>query len=316
MYPLGVALPILMTLDLTPYCRSRFASPRSSSGLPLMSFHGASSIAWSAAKIALEVISSSVAEGRANISEQAHAQARLPVLGFRNKRNSRLTGALRPVPPTASATAISGSQTSASRSWISCGISGQVMLDPFARAQLSRRLRTAWPCPAWMRRRNGSTRSPWCRRRIRMMTDRDRIVSGNQPRPAKATAAIGGDFLGHDLLAPDHAPAGYGAAAMAGVEESANLFILLRLGAEHRVDLVEQDRGAFLATNLAEEIGRGDVHRRHRVGHQQLGSLERPGFPRCRLGRQEGNARRGFPCVHQVGVHNPKRMRHMRVVDG
>ena len=56
-------------------------------------------------------------------------------------------------------------------------------------AHAAMRSRRAWPSGSWMRLRKGSTCSLGARRRMRMMTERVRIVSGSQPSPAMATAA-------------------------------------------------------------------------------------------------------------------------------
>jgi hypothetical protein len=39
---------------------------------------------------------------------------------------------------------------------------------------------------------------------------------------------------------------------LAGIEESANFLILFRFGTKDGIDLIEEDRHAFLAANLAE----------------------------------------------------------------
>ena len=90
-------------------------------------------------------------------------------------------------PPAMSATANSGSQISASRSSTPTGISGRVA----SRIALRRPARqTAQSSPI------GDLNPPpvrldlflGARRRMRTMIERDRIVSGNQPSPASATA--------------------------------------------------------------------------------------------------------------------------------
>src|SRR4051812_38912869 len=83
-------------------------------------------------------------------------------------------------------------------------------------------------------------------------------------KPAKAgqgDGAVRRNLLGLDYLASDNAPTGDGTAPMASIQQAAYLLVVLGLGAEDGVDLVEQDRHAVLAADLAEEIGRRDVHR-------------------------------------------------------
>ena len=55
-------------------------------------------------------------------------------------------------------------------------------------AQPASRRRRPSPIGPWTRRRNDSILSSGARRRMRTMTERDKIVSGSHPSPASATA--------------------------------------------------------------------------------------------------------------------------------
>ena len=97
-------------------------------------------------------------------------------------------------PPAASATASNGSHTSASRSAIPSGMSGQapVTNGSTCRAQIARASYRCSPSGVTSRRRKGSTDSSGARRRIRTTTARVMIVSGRPPSPARATAPYAG----------------------------------------------------------------------------------------------------------------------------
>src|SRR5437868_11062432 len=112
-----------------PYWRSRVAKPRSLSGLPLRSLHGASAMPCNARKIGVGSHLAGVAEYRFQIGKQADAQARLDVV------RASLMSALAAVrarlgqsPPAALATAMRASHTSASRSSTPAGISGHAIV--------------------------------------------------------------------------------------------------------------------------------------------------------------------------------------------
>ena len=93
-----------------------------------------------------------------------------------------------------------------------------------------------------MRRRYGSTVSLGARA-SHPHDDRpgqDRV--GQSAEPGQRDGAVRGYLLGLDDLALDDAPAGDGAAAVPGVEQPADLLVVLRLRPEHGVDLVVQDR--------------------------------------------------------------------------
>ena len=65
--------------------------------------------------------------------------------------------------------------------------------------------------------------------------------------------AIGGGLFGDDGLAFDDAAAGVGAAAVAGVEEAADFFVVVGFGSEDGVHLIVEDgRESVLVGDLAE----------------------------------------------------------------
>ena len=115
---------------------------------------------------------------------------------------------------------------------------------------------------------------------------------------------------GHIVAAHD-AAAGGCAATVAGVEQTTNVFVILRFRAKHGIDFVEQDRRPVIGTDLAEQVGRRHVHGRDRVRHKQLGDLKGPGLAARGLGGQKGQPRGRVPCIHQMSMSDPERMGHL-----
>jgi hypothetical protein len=136
--------------------------------------------------------------------------------------------------------------------------------------------------------------------------------------PAKASeghGAVGGNLFRLDPLAVNDASTSNGATTVAGIDQSANLFVLFCLRAEYRVDLVVKDRRLpFIVSNLTEKVGRRDIDRLDCIRDQQFGNLERAGLARGWFGRQEREPRRRVPRVHQVRVRDPQRVRDVRVL--
>ena len=132
-------------------------------------------------------------------------------------------------------------------------------------SQSARRSRRASPSGATSRRRKRSTVSSRVLRCSAIVIERSGIVSGRQsPIPANAFGQKTGNVssVGHVRAAhPPHDRA----AAVAGVQEPAQVLALARLGAEDRVDLVEQQRRRLSSSIDAEERRVGDVRGRQRL---------------------------------------------------
>ena len=127
-YPLGVAVPILICLGFTPCGRKSFAKPLSSSGLPRRSAHGNSSRSHSLRTI--DSVASTSLSPKMILRSASRRTPRLGVLSLASETSKTHATRARSgqLPPAASATARSGSQTSASRSLMPSGIDGQAWL--------------------------------------------------------------------------------------------------------------------------------------------------------------------------------------------
>src|SRR5687768_1678035 len=99
-------------------------------------------------------------------------------------------------------------------------------------------------------------------------TGQDRV--GQAAEPSKGNSAVGGYFLCLDRFAAHDAAAGYGTSSMTGIEEAADFFVVLGLGAKDSIDLVKEDRRLrVVVAYFPEEIGRGDVDGFHRRRHHR-----------------------------------------------
>ena len=116
----------------------------------------------------------------------------------------------------------------------------------------------------------------------RILTTTDRLMQRvwQVVKAGQGYRAIGREFLGEDNLSPDDAPAGDGPAPMSGVEQPANVLVVLGPWSKDGVDLVVEDgRRSGFVSHLAEQIRRGGVHCMDGTRHQQLRYLKRPRFP-------------------------------------
>ena len=103
---------------------------------------------------------------------------------------------------------------------------------------------------------------------------------------------------------------------MPGIEEPANLLVVLSLGSEHRVDLVEQDGGPVLQIRHRTEQRCGSaVDRVHRVAHQRTDDPAHARLAAARFRRQQ-EAWRRLEGVDQVGVGDPQRRGYPGVIGG
>lgn len=102
---------------------------------------------------------------------------------------------------------------------------------------------------------------------------KDRV--GQVADAGKGAGGVGRELDGADGLAGDLGAVNGGAAAVAGVDQAAQLFVLLRdADAEIGVALVEQQCRLFVGDD-AVEGGGAHVDRVHWVGNEQSGDLER-----------------------------------------
>src|SRR5215213_9950779 len=126
---------------------------------------------------------------------------------------------------------------------------------------------------------------------------------------SESYSAVGGQLLGLHDLALDNTPPSRGASTVASVQHAADVFVVLRLGSKHGVDLVIEDRRwASRVGHLPEQVGGTGVHRMDRPRHQRLGDLQGPTFTRAWLRTEKGDTRGRFPAVHEVRVGNPERV--------
>ena len=227
-----------------PYWRRRSARPRESSPLPFEILPGRFLQGMQRVQDRLGEERLRLPEHRPQIGEQANAQARLLLPAGRDQSNRRLARLLRPIParrvrngeqrlPDVGVAILDSGRHCRSRGVQDLALRGgparqpAPQLMPFvdlvaAAIRLDGLSRCAPPHPDDNRSRH------------------QRIGKPAQAR--ERNGAVSGYLLGLDDLAAHDATASHRAAPMPGIQQPADLLVVLRLRPEYGVDLVIQDR--------------------------------------------------------------------------